>query len=65
MEHIYHVTTSANIADIPTRPDRFSLADIPSGPKDMISRVEELYESWFRVYNNSLLPQLISQTAPK
>ena len=45
---------------IPSGPFR-----LPSGPKDMISRVEELYESWFRVYNDSLLPQLISQTAPK
>ena len=38
---------------------------LPTGPKDMISRVEEIYEAWFKVYNDSLLPQLISQTAPK
>lgn len=31
----------------------------------MISRVQELYEDWFRVYNDSLLPQLISESAPK
>ena len=31
----------------------------------MISRVGELYEKWFMVFNDSLLPQLISQTAPK
>ena len=31
MENIYHVTTSANIADIPTRPDRLSLADVGPG----------------------------------
>jgi hypothetical protein len=38
---------------------------LPSGPKDMISRVEELYTSWFRVFNDTLLPQLLAQQAPK
>ena len=29
--HIYHVTTEANIADIPTRPDKLTLADLGPG----------------------------------
>ena len=47
-------------ARIPSGPFR-----LPSGPRDMISRVKELYTSWFRVLNDTLLPQLIAQTAPK
>ena len=31
LENIYHVATAANVADIPTRPDRLSLADIGPG----------------------------------
>ena len=27
LEHIYHVTTEANVAEIPTRPDKLTLAD--------------------------------------
>ena len=30
-EHIYHVTTEANVADIPTRPDKLTLADLGPG----------------------------------
>ena len=45
---------------IPSGPFR-----LPSGPRDMIHRVQELYECWFKIFNDSLLPQMISQTAPK
>ena len=38
LENIYHVTTAANIADIPTRPDRLSLADIGPGSEWEIGR---------------------------
>jgi hypothetical protein len=31
LENIFHVATTANVADIPTRPDRLSLADIGPG----------------------------------
>ena len=31
MENIYHVITSANVADIPTRPDKCSLQDVGPG----------------------------------
>ena len=31
----------------------------------MVSRVHELYCAWFDVFNDTRLPQLISQTAPK
>ena len=30
-EHIYHETTEANVADIPTRPDKLTLADLGPG----------------------------------
>ena len=30
-EHIYPVTTEANVADIPTRPDKLTLADLGPG----------------------------------
>ena len=33
MENIYHVTTSANIANIPTRPDCLSWTDVGPGSK--------------------------------
>ena len=31
LENIYHVTTEANVADIPTRPDKLTLADLRPG----------------------------------
>ena len=31
LDHIYHVTAAANVADIPTWPDHLSLADVGPG----------------------------------
>jgi hypothetical protein len=38
---------------------------LPSGPKDMICRVQEVYEQWYNVFNDSLVPVLLAAHQPK
>ena len=34
---------------------------LPRGPKEMMSKVEKLYEAWFRIWNVAMIPKLIPQ----
>ena len=33
----------------------------PSGPKDYLKKVNEMYEAWFQIWNTSVIPTLIPQ----
>ena len=33
----------------------------PTGPKDYLNKVEELYKAWFEIWNVSMLPKMIPQ----
>ena len=45
---------------IPTGPFK-----LPDSPRDLISRVDDLYWSWHSIFNDSMLPALLSQSQPK
>ena len=34
---------------------------MPRGPKEMMSKVERLYEAWFKIWNVAMVPKLIPQ----
>ena len=38
---------------------------LPDSPKDMIARVDELYNLWHQFFNDSMLPALLSAHHPK
>ena len=38
---------------------------LPSGPNAMIERVERAYRLWYRVYNDTLVPQYLMEQQPK
>ena len=45
---------------IPTGPFK-----LPTGPTGLMQRVQDLYASWFAIFNDALLPNLISSQQPK